>query len=92
MRLETDKKLVVNIISIYFPAQGSPESLDASLDDLCNFIESREDGSITIICGDANCDMGFLGGSRGKGPPTNRGKKFFDLVNSYNLEATNLQR
>ena len=91
IRLQTASYLVLNIVSMYLPAQGSPESLEAVLDDLSDFIETRELGSMTIVCGDANCDMGNLGGEKGVKPPNNRGKKFHDLIESHNPEATNLK-
>ena len=91
IRLQTYNNLVINIVSIYLPAQGSPESLPACIEDLCELIESRESGSMTIVCGDANCDMGHLGGKRGKSKPTIRGKKFYEFTISHNLVAVNLQ-
>ena len=91
IRLQTCKNLIVNILSVYLPSQGSPESLSACLDDLSDVVESRESGSMTIICGDTNCDMGTLGGKKGCRPPTGRGRKFFDFINSHNLVSVNSQ-
>ena len=75
----------------YIPAQGSPECFGECIDDLREFIDSREIGSKNIVCGDANGDMGFLGGDKCKKPPTTRGKSFFDFASEYNLVATNTQ-
>ena len=91
IRLQTCNNLVINIVSIYLPSQGSPESLAACLDDLSDIVDSREIGSMTIICGDANCDMGSLGGEKGIRPPTGRGRKFFEFTSSHNLVPANLQ-
>ena len=60
--IQTQNGSVLNIISIYLPAQGSPEDYAATLDDLSELINTREMGSRTFICGYANADMGNLGG------------------------------
>ena len=91
IRLQTAGNLIINIVSIYLPSQGSPESLSACLDDLSDLIESRENGSMTIICGDANCDMGHLGGKKSEKTPTNRGRKFYDFISTHNLVSVNCQ-
>ena len=91
IRIQTCNNLVINIISVYLPAQGSPESFEACLDDLSEVLKTREFGSKTIICGDTNADMGSLGGKRSLKVPTLRGKIFFDFVSNFNLTSVNLQ-
>ena len=91
IRVQTKNGLVINIISIYLPSQGSPESFSVCIDDLSELVNTREYGSKTIICGDANADMGHLGGVRGKKEPTRRGKDLYEFLNDFNLEAVNMQ-
>ena len=80
IRLQTSNNLVINIVSIYLPAQGSTDRYTACIDDLSEFIDSREYGSKTIICGDANGDIGSLGGERGMRKPTSRGRTFYNFT------------
>ena len=89
IRIQTRTNLVLNIISIYLPSQGSPDSYSACIDDLSEFVTSREIGSKTIICGDANGDMGNLAGNRSVKMPTQRGKELFEFISSHNLRAIN---
>ena len=79
IRIQTRNNLVLNVLAIYLPAQGSPESYSASITDRSEFINSREVGSKTIICGDANGDLGDLGGPRGGRKPCGEGKLFMIL-------------
>ena len=90
IRIQTRNNLIINVISIYLPAQGCPESFPAVLDDLSEFVSSRELGSKTIICGDANADIGFLGGPRSKKKPTQRGVLFYEFLKRFNLTPVNL--
>ena len=69
---------------------GSPEGYDESLDDLAEIIETREVGSMSIICGDANSDLGNSGGYRGSKPATTRGTRHFDFMSKYDLVAANM--
>ena len=89
LRVQTNRNLIINIISVYLPAQGSPESYTACIDDLCEFVESRELGSKTIICGDMNGDIGNLCGGRSTKEPSQRGKILFDFYSNYNLSPAN---
>ena len=90
VRFETKGGLVLNIFSIYLPSMGSPEGYDESLDDLAEIIETREVGSMSIICGDANSDLGNSGGYRGSKPATTRGTRLFDFMSKYDLVAANM--
>ena len=92
IRLQTESNLIFNIVSIYLPAQGSPDSYSECLDDLSDFINAMEFGSKTIICGDANGDMGYLAGDKSVREPTKRGKALYDFITARNLVATNMQK
>ena len=83
IRLETRGGLILNIFSIYLPAAGSPEGYDECLDDLAEVIESRELGSLSIICGDANGDLGHLAGGRSDRDPSPRGKCLSVFMSRY---------
>ena len=80
IRIQTKKQLVINVISVYLPSQGSPENYEAILDDLSEFINSREMGCKTFICSDANAYMGSLGGPRKKRSLLLEGKSFLNLL------------
>ena len=91
IRLETKNGAIINIFSIYLPAQGSPEDYGASIDDLSEIIESREIGSLSIVCGDTNADLGSKGGPRGYKRISKQGKILLNFNNRYDLTAVNLQ-
>ena len=65
----------LSFVSVYLPAMGCSESLDSSLDDITEVIESREEGARIIVMGDFNGDVGTSGGPRSTRNPTNRGEK-----------------
>ena len=90
IRLQTEKGAIVNIISTYLPSQSSTEDYDACVDDLSEFIESREAGSINLVGGDFNGDLGTLGKGRSKRRPSKQGRVLAGFVNKFNLFATNL--
>ena len=92
IRIATKDGGTLNIFSVYLPAQGCGEDFEACLDDLAEIIESREQGSMNIIFGDFNADMGSLGGSRGKRAATKQGTALLRLVNEFGLTACNLDR
>ena len=81
---------MVNIYSIYLPAKGSDDDFGAALDNLSGIIDSMETTSLSIVCGDANADLGWLGGIRSVRQPTGRGKEFYTFIEKYNLVATKL--
>ena len=90
VRIQTKSRSVINIFSIYLPAVGSPEDFDATLDELGDIIESREVGSLSIVCGDANADPGHMGGPRSNSEPNEQGRSLMKFVNEYHLDAVNL--
>ena len=65
IRLQTQSGNIFYFISVYMPALGSGESLDNSLDEITEVIESREEGAHVCILGDFNGDVGTAGGPRG---------------------------
>ena len=65
IRLQTISGGVINIFSVYLPAIGCGEDYGAVLDDLAEILELREQGSLNIVCGDCNGDLGLAGGPRG---------------------------
>ena len=81
---------VIIFISVYMPAQGSPEDLATCLDDLSEIVETREIGARIVIAGDFNGDLGSVGTSRGKSPPTPQGLKVYSFFNRHNLTAVNM--
>ena len=91
IRLQTVDGQVFYFLSVYLPAQGANEGLEASLDELSEVIDSIEGGSHIIVCGDFNGDIGVLGGPRGVKDPGPRGRSVANFFKRHNLIATNLQ-
>ena len=85
VRLETKNGTVFNILSIYLPAVGSPECFEECLDDLSIIIESFEVGSFTILCGDANADIGGKKGLKDSGRVKRQGKYLLKFSEKYQL-------
>ena len=85
IRLETSNGSIFNIISIYLPAQGSPESYSSCLDDLGEVIETRDMGSYTIICGDANADFSRKGRDGAVICVNKQGKTLLKFLDKYQL-------
>ena len=90
IRLQTDKGVVINIISTYLPCRGSPEDYGSCIDDLSEFLDSREAGSLSIIGGDMNGDLGKLCGSRSDRNPSKQGVLLHKLIEKFNLHVANL--
>ena len=90
IRLQTQKGAVVNIISTYLPSQSSTEDYSACIDDLSEFMDSRDPGSINLVGGDFNGDLGTLGRGRSKRKPSKQGVILSNFVDKYNLVAVNL--
>ena len=91
IRLQSHDGKIFYVLSIYLPAQGSYEDLGASLDEMSEIVESREEGAQVIICGDFNGDMGELGGPRGRINPSDRGRLVYEFFCRHSMIATNLQ-
>ena len=85
IRLQTKAGGVLNILSVYLPSVGSPEDYSVVIDELDEVISSREDGSLCIVGGDFNGDLGTLGGPRGYKKPSKQGRAFHTLAEKHNL-------
>ena len=64
VRVQTQNGTILNIFCVYLPAYGCGEDYETILDELSAILESTEDGSINIIGGDLNGDLGSEGGTR----------------------------
>ena len=91
IRVPTAQGGILNVFSVYLPNQGSDEDYEACLDDLIEILESRESGSINILCGDFNADLGNLVGDRSLGPPNKPGQLLHKLINEFGLHVCNMQ-
>ena len=90
IRFQTPKGMVLNILAIYLPARGSDEDLGTTLDEIAEIIDSRDPGSLTLLCGDFNADIGCLGNKRSRKKPDQRGRMVYDFINEYALWMTNM--
>ena len=90
IRIQGESGRVVNILSIYLPAPGSRDDLSVVLDELSEIIEGMEVGSLTIVCGDYNGDVGHLGGPRSTRRPTAQGRKIVNFFSEFSLFPSNL--
>ena len=79
-----------NIFCVYLPAQGSCDDLQQVLDELAAIVECTEIGSINIIGGDFNGDIGREGGPRSLKPPTRPGQLVVSFIKKYRMIATNM--
>ena len=91
VRVQNAKGQIVNILSVDMPSKGWEGDLNVSLDELGGIIDAREDGTLTLVCGDLNDDMGKLGGPRGLKNPDKRGRAIVHFTQSYGHTAANLQ-
>ena len=80
----------VNIFSVYMPAKGCKGDMDVTLDELAAVIENTDRGTINIIGGDLNGDVGRLGGPRALRDPTSEGRKVFNFARTLGLSFVNL--
>ena len=90
IRIPTQSGRALNIFSVYMPAQGCDDDLESCLDDLAEVLRSRDLGSLNVVCGDLNADIGADGGSRSKKPATPRGKTLMKSIKEFGLLALNL--
>ena len=87
IRVQSTHGRILNILSIYMPAPGSEDDFDIVLDDLSDFVENMETGSLTILCGDFNGDVGYLVGKKSTRRPTPLGRKLMNFFNEYSLTS-----
>ena len=90
IRIQCQKGPAVVVLSVYMPASGSNDNLSVSLEELEGIIDSFEEETIPIICGDFNGNIGTSGGPRGTGPPTRAGRSVLKFMSNQNLKAINL--
>ena len=90
IRLQCETGRVLNILAVYMSAPGSSDDYGETLDDLAEAIENMERGSLTLICGDFNGDMGHLGGPKSNRKPTNTGRKLMKFFDEFSLNPCNL--
>ena len=92
IRMQTLSGSIIYFVSLYLPANGSRESLDASLDEVSELINSREAQAHVILLGDFNGDVGSSGGPRGYRTPTARGSKVMAFFNRHDLIPVNMHQ
>ena len=91
IRMQTPSYEIFHFVSVYLPSQGNPESLETTLDEISEILESREEQSFTILLGDFNGDIGNSGGPRAVTEPTVRGRKVMGFFNRHGLLPLNMQ-
>ena len=91
IRLQTRDGGIIYFISVYLPADGSCESLESSLDDITEIIESRDAGAHMIVLGDFNGDIGSNGGNRGTRLATRRGEMVSHFFDRHGLTPLNMR-
>ena len=82
---------VINFISVYMPSIGCTDDFSASVDELSEIVESREEDSITIICGDFNGDIGYRKGPKFYKRPNKQGTLVANFFRRHGLFPVNLQ-
>ena len=90
IRVEVGDGSVMVLLSVYMPASSSDDSLQVTIDELAGIVDSLEDNTTVIICGDLNGDIGSAGGPRHKRAPTKAGKVILNFMREYNLTSANL--
>ena len=91
INLHTKEGRSINIYSVYLPASCSSDDFDIVLDDVADIIDRNEQGTISILCGDFNADIGFLGGNRSNRQPSKTGTKVAKFFEEFDLIACNMQ-
>ena len=90
VRLQCDTGRIINIISVYMPSPGATEKLNETIDELAEAIDKMEVGSLSLVCGDYNGDVGYLGGLRSNRRPTAQGKNIMKFFDEFSLSPSNL--
>ena len=91
VRVQTQNGTILNIFCVYLPAYGCGEDYETTLDELSAILESTEDGSINIIGGDLNGDLGSEGGTRSHNITNREGLILSRFTKKYGFIATNLE-
>ena len=74
------KTIFVILQTTYLPAQGSPEDYDAYLDDLSGVVGACKLGYCSIVCSNANTDIGTQGEPRDRKSLNEQGKGLFNVI------------
>ena len=90
IRLQCADGRVLNIFAVYMPSPGSSDDYSYVLDEVSEILSSTEEGSLSLICGDFNGDVGYLGGPKSTRKPTSLGKKVMKFFNEFSLIPCNL--
>ena len=90
IRAQTKAGFVLNIFSVYLPSPGSSEDFVVTLDEVAEIINTGELGTCTLLCGDFNADVGFLGGKRLSRIPTKVGRVLSNFLDEFDLVAVNM--
>ena len=90
IRAQTNSGFILNIYSIYMPAPGCCDDFEITLDEVAEIINTGENGTCTLLCGDFNADMGYLGGKRSTRKPTKVGRTLDKFLNELDLVAINM--
>ena len=90
LRLLSSEGINTNIFSVYLPSQGSSEDFDTILDEIFDIVNNDEPGKLSIICGDMNGDIGYLGGPKSTRRPTKQGRAVAGFFKNLSLFPTNL--
>ena len=92
IRVQNKKGAIFNIFCVYLPAKGCSGDLSSCLDELSGTLENMEEGSLNIICGDLNGDLGSKGGPRSSRKCTREGQLIHDFMMKHELIAANLRK
>ena len=90
IRIETYSHCVFYLFSIYLPDVSSKDDYKTCIDELSGAIDSLEEGSLVMLCGDFNGDVGDSLGDRGWKKPTKQGMHVKHFVDKYNLIPANM--
>ena len=90
IRTQTDSGLVLNIYSVYLPSPGCCDNFEVAIDEIAEVINTGETGTCTLLCGDFNADMGYMGGKRSNRKPTRVGKTLAGFFEELDLVAVNM--
>ena len=79
------------ILAVYFPSSNhSLDEFRETLDLLWALYEYYCDQGITLVLGDFNGSLGYLGGDRISSEPSARGELINEFLNYFNLFAVDL--
>ena len=92
VRVHTSAGIVLNVYSVYLPSPGCADDYDEVLDEIAEIINTGDRSTYSILIGDFNADMGYLGGSRSHRKPTKLGMKLSKFLEEFDLTAVNMTK